>query len=444
MSYADTPSSNTPSLVPFRDQITAFYKLDLMDKLNESLGNSENALQLAKQVVLEAKKQKIPTHFLIKKNEYHWQGTTNVLQAFMQSYQHQKAARYLIKEGLNPWMFSFDANNNVIHENTSDLLENIFPLSKYSTSSLSLRKLLLEASLQGFEHYSTDLLTSYLTNLPIVFQSTANAVSLTRAGVLSWEDKIAKESSDILLEFQDKILSLAQSHPKQLPALAAMFEVAQKIKTIKSDDQNQIFDPEKLKKSLTKEQKERLRTLSILSDQCSGDSEAFSAVLETSAWLKENPQILCLNLRSGYSFFFNAICNHNIHSLELLETLQANVWLAAAQQGESNAVLWMTQTLNSWHARKHSDKQVDVIPVLSRLLAYGAFLDGASDPVDYAVKKSEEARQKITDYSYSSVELDKTLVMIKTQLESIVFEEVLKKIPAKTSEPSATPTKRRL
>lgn len=406
----------------------------------QNVRNTKNAaerMKEAKEIVAEAQKLGVPL-FLLHDRSHRYTGYS-ILDMFLP--EMGKASRYLIEQGVNIWLSNLDyqmASADSHHmpslqiQDSYAILQNIFPQNyRYKQVSPSSRRLYLLAALKGLEHLPDENSKEIFEELVDHFLTLTKSVSLTRPGLLSVDDKNALLSSQIVIEQIEEFKKLKPLlGDKGAKKVDDMLQRSEAIIKIKLQNTESVFDPELLKKKLNTEQKERVKTLTHIMAHCPSDTKGFNTLLNDSPWVLENPQLLALTFR-GMSFVHHALVNVNQQAFDYMEKLNVNIWLAAAQANVQNAPWWIATIFNAYDARKHKARHDVVLPQIARLLAFGALLDGAKDPIDFAVKKTEEAYKGADEnsYHYDRTEIKEFLLKLKSQLETVAMDDLIKNLP---------------
>jgi hypothetical protein len=237
------------------------------------------------------------------------------------------------------------------------------------------------------------------------------------AGVMGAKDKRARLCAELLLGAEGGLLAVAGKSRLVVEAAlekARLFKIAKKTKA--------DFDPAKYKKALAPEKRERLLTLTNLLDRTRADPGCAVIIARSTSWLAAEPHSLCLPFRNTCSVLDMALERGDAEVVKFAEEVGANIWIAAAQAEESNACQWACQLISQSPA---GGAQGDMLKTVARMLAWGAHLDGAADPVDYALKKLDVAKLD-TRYGASPSVGKQVVSGMRAQIEAIVFEKMLK------------------
>jgi hypothetical protein len=379
-------------------------------------------LAVAEAFLARAAQLGVPSRFWFLKGDrgHHRQSVLCIL--FRRS-NYQKGIKALVAAGASPWLAGRSAKDLSFVE-ARTIADLIFP--RGADVILSNRRVALDSALAHLDGLPDELIAPFFPALASSYATGTARSSSTSSGVMGASDKNAKACAQIAIEFSERLLAAVDAHaPQERPGVEAMLADAAirlAAKTRKGDDG---FNPEKLKKGLSDDQRLRMSTLLTLADSCAGDSRALAAVLDDTPWLADAPQILCVNFRTAGSFARAAIGNCSVAGVEALDRLNSNVWLAAAQDGNGNAVHWVAGLLNRYRRDDSIALRLDAIhPALARLLAYGAFLDGSADPITHAVAKADEAFQ-LAQAHYNPEALQSHIVRLRAAIEHLALADLL-------------------
>lgn len=211
--------------------------------------------------------------------------------------------------------------------------------------------------------------------------------SKTAKGVLSASDKKAKALCSVLCACSAEVTQAARR--EGWGELAPLLTDAQERLAAKKHAPQEL-SPAALKKSLTPAQKLRLRSLSTVLSKCYLDAELIVSSLEASPWLKAQPAIACIGLGSSVSLLAQALSVGAVEAVEWMEKAGANIWLAAAQDGDSNAAHWAFMNLDGFAPGED-------LSSIARMLLRGAWLDGAPEPKERCLTLAKEAVEEVRD-----------------------------------------------
>lgn len=249
-------------------------------------------------------------------------------------------------------------------------------------------------------------------------------------GILGERDRAAKRCAQIFIALEKDLEPLATSPEAQKHLALAMTSARDLVET---KSKAAAFDPAKYKKAISPEKRERLISIMGLAERSNVDDAAAAYLILGTPWLSDEPNALSIGIKSRACVLSHALTCGGTRTLDAIESLGANIWIASAQQGESNACLWGAYLIS------RLPPESACIGSLARMLAYGAHLDGAGDPVQYALDKLAAARKS------HAPEL--ILDRIKAELESIAFTQLLaeREVDAKErAEEAARPRRHRL
>ena len=311
----------------------------------------------------------------------------------------------------------------------SALAEAIFPPPKnyWASTTQSAARFLLGQGLAGLAFIPAATRIEFIGLLPQAYAQHISKSSSTSSGVMGASDKEAKTSSALVASHAKALRAAALQHaPQHAPAIEALIAQAEALLAVKNKKSEAAFDPEALRKSLSLEQKQRLRLLMALCQDFPEDSQAWAAVVAATPWLAQKPQALCIKIGASGSVMQAALRASCVVALRTLDSFGANIWLAAAQAGDGNAVAWSSGHISS-HAysrdpRLHK-RVATALSLTERLLAYGAFLDGAPDPIAHAVLRAQEASDAGSHrrHGYNEAQLSS----LRANLEALALSDVL-------------------
>ena len=441
-------SDEVTPYIPLLRTLTASFEYSVIAPLS-SLGSEDDKLQKIQAFLSKAETLGIPSRFLFSSTSRR-SHRTSLISACLEVPRAQKAVKALIAAGACIWVSSFDEFSNTFHfVESGDLANIIFGSSRYSNTPYPLfaRKAAFSCALQHTEYLSDTILSEFINHLIDRYKRLTYRSSSTSSGIMGKRDKIAKDSAMILLEFLQPLLELAkQRYPSSVSNITEIAEDAKKRLEAKTRE-SEFFDPEKLKKSLTPQQKIRLITLSKLAETCAEDGEAMNVLMDNTPWLKDHPQALCITLNKRPSLAATALTCAREETLNALDRFGSNLWLASAQGGQGNACLWVAELLSQRWRRKNTEiaRVQSMMKTAAKLLAYGAFLDGASDPVSHAVTKCDEALQQVKKNHYRPEQTLATLADLRSRIEALAIQDILANRQDNDSESSASaePVKRK-
>jgi hypothetical protein len=336
----------------------------------------------------------------------------------------QKGLDKLLDAGATAWPACL-RHGAAIFCSPSDVALSIFPPSGSGIGAKN-RQRALRSALAGLGGLPSERVDEFFVELGRRFGLAVAAGSATSSGALGAGDKNAKICAQTVVDGASSLIAAGQTHaPERLAGVNNLIQTANAIVEAKSRKAKDGFDPVQLKKELTPERKARLKTLCLLAEQCSGDDEALSLLLEKTPWLAQHPQLLCMNVKTSSSFALAALANASLSGALALDRVGANVWLAAAQAGQGNAVLWMCQLLRPRPRQDPRAKRLaSMHPLAARLLAYGAFLDGASDPVAHVLNKMDQALRDTTLRYRDAIDAE-VAQQLRAQIEKLALSDLL-------------------
>lgn len=433
------------SMPELLDPASGFFAQLLQCHNNSSLsaffeygGDEASSLTAIKSFADEAAARGIPPTlwFSISHSNYYNNGEANspLIRASRRPYR-AAGFRALLEIGASPWPshISRDSVNlanskpAACYSNPETLAEAIFPRESSYAPTQSAAHFLLAQGLARLGDVPADIRVKFLEELPRAYAESTRKSSSTSSGVMGASDKAAKVCAQLISKNAAALRAAALAHaPKLVASIETLISDAAARLAIKSKKNAADFDPEALRKSLTSEQKQRLRILIHLCNEFPDDSEAWAAVASASPWIAKMPQCLCVKLGSGGSVAMAAMANASLAGLQALDSLGANIWLAAAQSGQGNAVRWAGSMISRsrYGDKTFMERRDRALPIVERLLAYGAFLDGAPDPISHAAERAREAiasGKQSREYGYD----EKLLETMRAGIERIVLAELL-------------------
>lgn len=118
---------------------------------------------------------------------------------------------------------------------------------------------------------------------------------------------------------------------------------------------------------------DRSDSLRSIMDHCSHDPGMIELAFDSCAALKERPQLACANFESRMSLLCASLDSPSPAALEWLSRSGANLWLAAAQDGEPDACQWALGQLDD-------NASPAFISPIARMLFDGSFILGPKGP----------------------------------------------------------------
>lgn len=426
-----TPEQFSLEIQPYLSSIKKLADSDEAKKLKEySYRNQEDEQELmAKEFIAKAQQLNVPARFWFLGETGHY-SRDSIFNAVLRRSSAQRAIKLLAAHGASPWTQNLREGKHSFSEPTQ-VAHLCFP-DFHGAKPMGTRRAALSQALSGLGDLPDALAAKFIAALSTQYKSSTASSSATSSGVMGRNDKNAKVNAQIAIENEAPLLALAAHESTGLHErllIESMLTDAKARLAAKSKKGDDAFDPEKLKKSLTDEQRGRLRTLNLMAENCRDDSDAMQVLLDATPWLAQHPQALCINIRSSASVAWTSLANDRLETLRTLDKIGANLWLAAAQGGEGNACLWACNMMagyrrNVTDAQKVRQKQM--LELISRMIAYGAFLDGAEDPISHSVTKCDEALQSIKGQRrYNSEGAEQNLLGMRSHIESLALAELL-------------------
>jgi hypothetical protein len=319
----------------------------------------------------------------------------------------------------------------------------------FDTDSLSLGscKAALSCSLADFSKLPSHIHSHYFTALAEAYQRATSTSSATSLGSLGRADKRAKSCAEIVMAHAPRLRALADE-PQRSAADKTLIESLIVDATARLDAKNRkneaVFHPDALKKSLTDSQKTRLKTLAIVLDDCPEDEAAALLLIDDCPWLVGSAQALCIKRGGGSSIAQCALRARALSTLEKIDQLGGNIWLASVQAGQSNACFWAVSEMLGGIGYRDEKTGLDCaracLPTVARMLAYGALLDGAADPVAHAVAKTTEAMTH--NGVYREEDMRMILADLRSRIEALALSDLLQGREAETGHPTPSARQR--
>ena len=259
------------------------------------------------------------------------------------------------------------------------------------STAIKARKIILEAAVRGAAKFASQ--SGCIASVAEAYNRASQRASATSKGILGYADREAKEAAGIVLSLSKALEGSDILAGKQmLAAAAALWEA-------KTDKSNAAFDPAKIIRNLPEDKRERLQAIATLLAKFPADPEPAAMVLEGTHWLKEQPELASLFIpasktsqHEGHSSILSLVLSAgNAPALASLERAGANIWLAAAQDGEANAPRWAISKWGNAPRRQGLGTSGEGGIELARMLLMGAWLSGEADPRAACLEKAREA-----------------------------------------------------
>lgn len=306
-----------------------------------------------------------------------------------------KIAKHLLAVKATPWVARI-GDKSVMAQDPDILARMAFPpLDEARAAALS--SIALELALATMDDMPDDLHNAkmpshFLYSMRESYMAAVSGSSATGSGVMGKADKHAKAAAQRAMALADKIDSAAKktADPRLQSDIAQMLADAKARSAAKSAVAAE--DPAQIKRDLSESEKVRLRAIRLIVENCPTDHQGVAALVSSAAWLLSKPQALCVEVAAAS--IAECALNQGVSAVaDAMERLGSNIWLASAQAGESNAALWAAQKMASGHNTNAPKKSriLAMRPQVARLLARGAYLDGADSPIEHALAKTEEA-----------------------------------------------------
>lgn len=352
----------------------------------------------------------------------------------------KKAFNKALAAGLNVWLLGITWKAGGPCESVwtePELVSHqIFPSwEEHKETPISHRHDYLKAALTLLDKMPLEIAKAGVKAIIDQFEETLKNVSLSRPGLLSLEDHNALANAMVLVGAEVEWDQSVEQLKLDRSALDLAFEKANKIISIKQKKNISICDPATLKKTLTEGQIERIRSLNHLQKECLLDSKALELVIEGSGWINDEPQVLAIALK-GRSFIHQALITGNQTSINWIEKIKANVWIASAQNNCENAIEWFArESVDSTGSTSWSQEREDVVisqvPQWARMIAYGAMISGEEDSLAFVLKKSDEALERLKKerrfYEAENGVIKTYLAAMRSNLEKIIISDLVEK-----------------
>lgn len=260
------------------------------------------------------------------------------------------------------------------------------------------------------------------------YERAVSGSSKTSKGVLGPGDKTAKAACSMVAACEAEILKASER--ERWEGVKAIVADA-KERLAAKQEAPAALTPEALKKSLTRDQRERLGALGLLIRKYPRDAGFIAAGLDASPWIKATPNLACVSISSHGSLMAQALEFGSFGALEWLEKAGANPWLASAQVQEPDACSWMANRLDAFEPG-------DDLSPIARMLLRGAWLDGAPEPKERCVTLASAAVETLCrehDYDAAQPDREKARALLAA-MERLTIDEL---IAPSAPEPSPKP-----
>ena len=339
-----------------------------------------------------------------------------------------KSIKYLLDQGVNPWLSAFDPKSTsktdpFLRLSVEDMLNVLFAVPHiWNDLGILVRKTLIPSVVHWAPASSFDDL---IRCGKAGYELKIKGSSSTSPGMLSSGDKDAVDAAQIFTLLSQTLRKRSELTPAQRAQLIQQEAVVDAFLRLKKDKTVAVV-PEKIKKALTSAQKDRLLALNHLAHEHASDTALFTAALDVTPWLAEQPLAACVSHSRANSLFWTVLSSGKLDNIQKLAQLGANIWLASAQDGEPNAVL------NCSHLIARSTGSDEYINYLAKILLAGAHMDDPSNPKERCLQQAHTAIKNASAYHVP------TLEKLAAQIENLLLEDALS-----TCLPSAPPAKRR-
>lgn len=450
------------AIIARRDDIAALAKLHELHELqHSSSGSTEKSnTHLARAFLEKARALNLPPELWFCWINFDRSGYSEGLFGLMQKRHMQGALSVLIGAGASPWPLYLSHPDSRLTSyglapigaswsephggkvdvhfiQPSDIARLIFPSWSIEVAMAS-RRFALASALDTLSFAPSASAATFLHELLKAYRAATADSSSTSPGLLGSADKSAKACAELMVGHAKAIEQACTNFKPSLVSLARDYALdAQTRLRVKTSQSDTAFNPALLKRNISASQCSRLRSLLLLTERCDEDGEALVALLDATPWLVEHPQVLCVKNRGSHQVAFMALVHARPEILTRMETLGCNLWLASAQSSEGNACRWVAETLGAglrYHQNspaaiaagtvKKARYQACLAP-LSRLLVYGAHLDGATDPVEHTVLKIDEALSAPSAKFARTESIKNTLLTLRSLTESLALSDLL-------------------
>lgn len=410
-------------------------------------GSADYALGVAKTLLEKMDFYQVPAHLFARYEPpiyYYNIYDDAVMLSFVTHPQHKKAFNVMLEAGLNIWLKSFSVIPpkettqmemiQVSWMKTETLTALIFPdADDYKAVPLHLRESVLMAALRPLEQMPDTQARECLSSILERFEAHLENVSMNRPGISGLEDKNAFMSAKLILQFKGEVTQKAMDLQLDESLVKRVFHLASSIIEIKGQVVSKEMNPAQLKKILKPEQVERIRSLGVISSQCSLDQRLLKMTIEDSDWIEEMPQVLAIPFR-GKSFIHQTVLSGNPIAMDWIESSGANIWLASALDNKNNTFHWLADVLlerTGYYSEEKPGKAIQIkseLPQWARIIAYGAHLNGEKDPIEWAIKKADDTIKDLgADILGRANGIAKEYLQeLRSQMEKVALSDVLK------------------
>lgn len=303
--------------------------------------------------------------------------------------QHEEgvaAGAELIKNGASVWL------EGAITLGGVGLLRSVPPealaLGVTNEREVARRSLALKSALSSSHPGQAKLIQA----LASVYWEAVGQSNTTSLGALGKHDEIARDVCEVILSCEKEIESQAGPGEPERGRAREMLVHAGELFEAKRQAPRPDMDPKEIAKGATPQIKARLRALEELVSRCAWDDEFVQGAFKIGQWLKESPQLACVSFPSAFNetaktLMGVAIQTGSAGALGELDAMGANLWLAAAQEGSSNACEWVFKKLLKGYHR-----ELPCPELYASLLLNGAWLNGEEHPKRACLEMALKAR----------------------------------------------------
>lgn len=282
----------------------------------------------------------------------------------------ERVMSLMISFGVNPLIRGVQTGSNglilVEREPTDFILSRVLSSKKRVWFGKNLSESLLR-SLDGNPYVESKELSKDLKT----FFASSHASGATFSG--KWDEEVSKRMRYVASAFFDSPDADLRSCSEQAKKVLSFME--------------KVSPPPPLDDA----RRNRLVSLALLARERGADPGAFSALLDASPFVRENPSYLCRKLRSGSSVFLAAIDGGNPYIFDMVVACGADPLLAASEAQYA-------RPLSSFFLRlREGQRRDDFVDLSERLLAS---LLASSDPSSFA-KMIDDERRNSADIDYS-------------------------------------------
>lgn len=282
-----------------------------------------------------------------------------------------------------------------------------------------LLKLVLKDDELKDAHFFDQLLESYRSETKLYVKGVPGTLSKIDQRWVHW--------STLLLQFESGLMAdLKKKRPEAKKVHGQWEELFERIKLelpIKTKELPREVDYLVLTKDLGLHTEALKKLIQKVDANISDSAWDLQKDLEQATYLTQHPSIASLAIQN-YSLIEVAFQNGNVPLIKHLDRLGANLWLASYQGVEPNPVSWLCDLIECSSLRSANEGQVssvqdEVLEVGTSMLLKGAWLSGATDPVEQCLKMASDV---IARYKEDSVD---PYVMIARKIRVLIEKNAL-------------------